>query len=229
MLFHKQKPLGFRKWVELEGHKKLISEAVEGSDFPKEIVGYLSTAFGDKKWDKKPWKTSISSVLDGFQKFNPDYSLPLLNTPKDRKTADWEYQGRMWNYFSHLLADAYGWTLEYIAELDVDEALGHVQEIFTSQYLEQEFYYSLSEIAYVYNKTTKKSNYKPLPRPYWMRPVSQPTKQVRIKRSMLPVGYIIDASGLGAELGGWNEIIHKNNEAQEPEPPRDTSTLPPPS
>jgi hypothetical protein len=223
MSFHKPKPLGFRKWISLEDHKKLIAEAVEGSEFPERVFDYLSTAFGDKGWRKKSWKTPVYSLADGFQKFNPDPSLPLLNAPKEKKEADWEYKGRSWNYFSHLLANAYGWTLEYIAEMDVNEALGHVQEILTQEYLEQEFTHSLSEVSYVYNKNTKKSDYKPLPRPYWMRPVSQPTKKVRIRRDMLPVGYVVDASGLGAELGGWNEIITKN------ESTRNTQAVPPPS
>lgn len=228
MLFQKRESLGFRKWVELEDHKKLIAEAVEGSDFPNRVVAYLSTAFGDKKWERKPWKTPVFSMVKGFEKFNPA-PLPILHPPKDNKKSDWDYEGRSWNYFSHLLADAYGWTLEYIAEIDVNEALGHIQEVLTDNYLRQEFQHSLSEVAYSYNKNTKKSDYKPLPRPYWMRPISKPTKKVRIRRDMLPMGYLVDASGLGAELGGWNEIIHKNIETQTVEPPRDAQPVSPPS
>jgi hypothetical protein len=223
MFFQKQKPLGFRKWIELENHKKLISEAVEGSEFPEKVFDYLSTAFGNKGWEKKPWKTPVYSMVEGFQKFNPDPSLPLLNSPREKKEADWEYKGRSWNYFSHLLAHAYGWTLEYIAGMDVNEALGHIQEILTEDYLEQEFQHSLSEVSYVYNKNTKKSDYKPLPRPYWMLPALKPIKMVKLKRSMMPVGYVIDTSGLGAELGGWNEIITKNESST------NTQSVPPPS
>lgn len=227
MLFQKREFLNFRKWVELESHKKSIAEAVEDSEFPDKVLAYLSTAFGNKGWDKKYWKTPVFSLIDGFQKFNPK-DLPLLNAPKSKKEADWEYEGRTWTYFSHLLAEAYGWELEYIGGLDVNEALAHIQEILTSEYLRQEFTHSLSEIAYVYNKSTKKSDYKPMPRPYWMRPVSKPTQQVRIRRDMLPVGNIVDSSGLGAELGGWNELL-KNNETKKTEPPSDTPTVSPPS
>lgn len=222
MFSRKQKPLGFRKWVSLEDHKKRIAEAVEGSEFPNRVTDYLSTAFGNKGWEKKPWKTLVFSMIEGFEKFTPNSSLPILNPPKDGKKSDWDYEGRSWMYFSHLLANAYGWTLEYIAEMDVNEAIGQIQEILTSEYLDQEFTHSLSEVSYTYNKNTKKSDYKPLPRPYWMRPVSQPTKKVRIRRDMLPMGHVVDVSGLGAELGGWNEII--TNESK-PNPP----TVPPPS
>lgn len=219
---HRSSSLGFRKWIELENHKKLIAEAVEGSDFPDRVFDYLSTAFGDKKWDKKPWKTPVYSMADGFQKFNPK-DIPILHPPKDGKKSDWDYEGRTWNHFSHLLASAYGWTLEYIGELDVNEAIGHIQEILTSEYLEQEFTHSLSEVAYAYNKNTKKSDYKPMPRPYWMRPTyDKPIKKFKIPKSLLPVGVGIDVSGLPEEYG-IKKIIENGN----PEPPRDAQTLPP--
>jgi hypothetical protein len=225
MLFHKQEPLRFRKWIDLENHKHSIAEAVEGSEFPDKVISYLSTAFGDRGWKKKPWKTPVSSLVEGFAKFNPDPSLPILHPPKDNKKSDLDYDGRTWNRFSHILASAYGWTLEYIGKLEVNEALGHVQEVLTSEYLEQEFQHSLSEVSYVYNKTTKKSDYRPMPKPYWMRPIGKPTARVRIRRDMLPVGNLIDASGLGAELGGWNELI--NNETKKTEPPRNPPTVSP--
>lgn len=227
MLFQKQKPLGFRKWVDLENHKKSIAEAVEGSEFPNEVLAYLSTAFGDKGWNKKYWKTPVFSMMEGFQKFNPK-DLPILNAPKSKKEADWEYDGRTWNYFSHLLAESYGWTLEYIGELDVNEALGHIQEILTSEFLRQEFSHSLSEVAYVYNKSTKKSDYKPMPRPYWMRPVSKPLKKFKISRTLLPVGVGVDLSGM-AEEAGWSSVLNQNNETKKAEPPRNSPTVPPAS
>jgi hypothetical protein len=85
MLFHKQKPLGFRKWIDLENHKKLIAEAVEGNELPDRMFDYLSTAFGEKKWEKEFWKTPVSSFVEGVQKFNPDSSITILNPPKGGK------------------------------------------------------------------------------------------------------------------------------------------------
>lgn len=224
MFLHKQKPLGFRKWLELENCKKLIAEAVEGVEFPDRVLDYLSTAFGDKGWEKKGWKTPVFSLMDGFEKFNPDASLPILRPSKESKTSDWEYKGRSWNYFSHLLADAYGWTLEYIADLDINEALGHIQEVLTEDYLDREFQHSLSEVAYIYNKSTKKSEYKPLPLPYWMRPASKPIKRFRIRRDMLPVGYVIDSSGMADQVGLGSIVTKKNDD-----PPRDSQAVSPPS
>lgn len=225
MLFQKRKPLGFRKWIDLENHKQLIAKAVEGSDFPEQVIAYLSTAFGSKRWDKKPWKTLVFSMVDGFEKFSPDRSLPILNTPKNSKKTDWEYEGRTWHRMSHLLSDSYGWTLEYIAEMDVNEALGHVQEILTQDYLDKEFNRSLSEVCYEYNKSTKKSTFRASPVPYWMRPPSKPIKRFRIKRSLLPVGNVIDVSGM-AEQVGLGSILTKEENV---DTPRDSSPVPPPS
>lgn len=202
--------LKFRKWIELENAKQLISEAIEGAEFPERVFGYLSVAY-EREPKEGSWQNTISSLTKAFQTFSLKTNLPLIKyAPQTKdKEVDWDYPERSWNRYSHILAQAYGWGLEYIADLEAEEALGHVQEVLTDQHLEQEFAYSLSELAYPYNKATKKGEFKPMPRPYWMRPASRPTKKVKIKRSLLPQGYVIDASGLGAELGGWNEIIQK--------------------
>lgn len=167
-------------------------------------------------------------MIEGFEKLAPDPSLPILKSPKAKKESDWEYKGRSWNYFSHLLADAYGWTLEYIAELDVNEALGHIQEVLTSEHLEHEFYHSLSEVAFAYNKSTKKSDYKPLTRPYWMLPVAKPLRKFRIPKSLLPLGVGVDMSGLPEEYG-IKKIIEHGMEKETTESAGDAPLIPPSS
>jgi hypothetical protein len=119
----------------------------------------------------------------------------LRDSPKESKPVDWDYDGRTWAYYSHLLAKAYGWTLEYVAEMDVNEALAHLQEIMTDDHLEKEFTYSLSEVAYPYNKSTKTSNFKPMTKPYWMRPPMKQIPTYKIRRDMLPQGRIVDLAG----------------------------------
>lgn len=219
--------MNFKKWVLLEDAKKELASSVEGVEFPEKVLDYLFTAYGKTK--EGEWKNTVFSVVEAFKEFSIDTSLPLLQpSPKEKKGEDWEYPGRSWNFYSHILAKSYGWTLDYIAELDTLEALGHIQEILTGEQIDREFIYSLSEIAYPYNKTTKKGEFKPLTRPYWMRPISKPIKKIRIKRSMMPMGHVVDASGLGAELGGWNEIITEKT-TKETNPPRNPQALPPPS
>ena len=216
----------FRKWIELEEAKKSIAEATEIAGFPDKVFGYLSIAF-DRKPKEGYWKTSVFSFMKALERFHIDIPIPMIkNPPRNDKEAEWEYEGRAWFHLSSILAGAYGWTLDYIANLNVVEAFGHIQEILTEKHLEQEFYYSLSELAYPYNKSTKKGEFKPMPRPHWMRPVSRPVKRIRIRRDMAPMGVVIDVSRLGAELGGWNEIITKNEKT---EPSRDAQAVPPPS
>ena len=221
-MFRKQKPLGFRKWVTLENLKKQLSEAVEGSDFPDVAITYLSTAFGNKKWENKFWKTSVYSMLEGFRELNPNLPLPILNAPNKGKESDWEYESRSWFYFSHIIASAYGWSLEYIANLDANEALAHIQEILTDEHLDREFEYSLSEVAYVYDKGSKKYNFKPMPRPYWMKPLApKKPKIVKFRKDMMPVGVIQDVSGMPNE---FNPLRNEKTNTS-----KDSPTLSPPS
>lgn len=193
--------LGFRKWIELENKKTDMLQATEDESFPERVYSYLSVALGIpiKKLEKQDWQSTVLSLIDVHKRFSPDASLPILRHTqhKEATPVDWDYPQRTWAFYSHLLAKAYGWTLEYIAEMDVNDALSRLQEIMTDEQLDREFVYGLSEIAYPYNKNTKKSEFKPMKRPYWMLPTAPTTiKKIKIKRSMLPQGRIIDASGL---------------------------------
>jgi hypothetical protein len=213
--------LSFRKWLNLETHKKQLM-ATESSDFPDRVFDYLSVAFGsvDKN---EPWENSVFLLLKGFKDFQPDGKLPLLqDAPKEQqKPVSWDYDGRTWAYWSHLLAKSYGWTLEYIGKLDVNEALARVQEILTDEQLEHEFVYGLSEIAYPYNKSTKTQNFKPMPRPYWMKAVTPPVKTMKFRRDMLPMGIVQDISGMPSEYNPLRDYV-------QPKEKEETNTSPSP-
>lgn len=196
-MFRKTKPVGFRKWLTLENLKSSILEAAGDGSFPDKVYSYLSAALEVpiEKLERESWESTVLTLLKNQSK---PIDVPILkNAPTNLKPVDWEYEGRTWFYYAHILSSAYGWSLEYIAELDPAEAMSLIQEIFTDDQLEKEFNYSLSELAYQYDKNTKKSNFKPMKRPYWMRPLA-PTevKKVRIRRDMLPQGRIIDMSGM---------------------------------
>lgn len=166
---------------------------------PDKILAYLSAALNLKQEDleKRDWLTCMKLFNQALAR-SPKIDVPIIkNAPKDGKDADWDYPGRSVYHYTHILASAYGWDAEYIANLEVQEAMALIQEIMTDKHLDEEFLYSLSEIAYPYNKSTKKHNFKPLVRPYWMRPIAPPMpKKVRMRRDMLPVGRIVDISGL---------------------------------
>jgi hypothetical protein len=108
----------------------------------------------------------------------------------------WNYNGRMKHYLIHILAKTYGWDDTYIKKLSVETALSYIQEIFVDDQLDKEFVYSLSEVAYPYNKSTKKSEFHPLPRPVWMQKEIKEVKKIKMLRSMLPVGNVTDVSGM---------------------------------
>lgn len=202
----------FKQWIELEGKKEKVIQAVvnKSPDFPDLLLGFIATALGVsyKYYEKADWIEIIKAFYVCLSLF-PTIKLPITeyqDNKKDEKPS-WEYDGRVWHFYSHLLASAYGWSLEYISHLHPVEAIAKIQEILTDRQLEQEFYYGLSEIAYPYNSSTKQNNYKPLERPYWMRTKMQPIPKFKIPASMIPPGVVIADNVLPEEYLP-KEIIH---------------------
>lgn len=218
--------IGFRKWLELEKLKQDFIEAAENDDFPQRVFAYLSAAFDAPFKEGGEWRSTVLSIQKAHEKNFVNITIPIIKDapksgPKSGKEADWNYVGRDWHYYSHILAAAYGWSIEYIGDLDVNVAFGHIQEIMTDEQLEHEFTHSLSEIAYRYNKSTKKSDFVPMKRPYWMKPATpQAIKKIRIRKDMIPVGNIEHVSGLPPEYQ-FKEI----NETKETKSKRNPQTL----
>lgn len=204
----------FGRWVQLEGIKQKIIETVENShpDFPVYVLEYISTALGvSSRWfEQSEWLKIIELFYVCLSK-NPKIDIPITHFSQEKvKEEPWSYSERTWPLYVHTLAQAYGWTLKEISQLRVGIALGMIQEIMTDKQLEREFYYGLSEVAYPYNKNTNQSNFKPLDRPYWMRPTLDPKKDVprfSIPKSMLPDGVVIMENVLPDEYLP-KEIIH---------------------
>ena len=201
----------FRTWLQLETIKRSLIQAVENEqlDFPDQILAYISTAVHIKeKWfEQADWFRVVDLFYICISK-SPIVKLPLTTPSPDKgKEEPWNYEGRSWHVYSHLLASTYGWSLEYISQLQVEEALAKIQEIQTDTQLEHEFYYGLSEIAYPYDKNSKKSIYKPLERPYWMRPKLQPIPRFKIAKAILPMGNVVTAGVLSEEFQP-KEIVH---------------------
>ena len=131
--------------------------------------------------------------------------LPIVSLTNNDKGPEitWNYNGRIWNYYSHLLAHAYGWSLEYIANLDVYDAMAQIEEILTSEQLEREFLWSMSEASVSYDEKTKTTKPNPLPRPYWMKQAKPdeplPVKRTPIPKNLMPVG-VVSYEGIPEEL-----------------------------
>ena len=115
----------------------------------------------------------------------------------------YDYPNRTWAFWVHKLASRYGWSRDEIFDLWPEEAAGYLQEILVSEFEEADEARALSDLAYSYDKHTKKATFRPLPRPGWMV-YEKKVKTVRIRRSMLPVGNIIRLD----EMGPDDFIIH---------------------
>jgi len=193
----------FGKWLELDEIKRNTIKAVESgavTEFAKLITAYISTAFSYiplVKWylGRLYWE-DVMMLFSEIVKAQTPTKIPLFGNPGKEKEIPWEYPNRNTMYLLHLLVGRYGWELEYVRNLSVDTAFSLAQEILTEDQLEKEFVYSLSEVAYPYNATTKKSSFKPLERPYWMLPKPKEIKKVKILKRLMPVGVGVDVSGM---------------------------------
>ncbi len=183
----------FKLWLQLENLKEKLLKAVrEGTEFPKLLFSYLETAlkFNSKYYEQADWTRIIELFYVVLSK-SPKLELPITSpTNEQHKEESWNYEGRIWHLYSHMLSKSYSWSLEYISQLQVREALAKIQEIITDEQLDREFYYGLSEVAYSYDKGSKKSKYNPMPRPHWMRPKIKPVEKIILPASMFPVGNV---------------------------------------
>ena len=192
--------VNFRRWAELEDKKYLFIQAVEDSNpnFSHLLVDYLSTAlYFNVDFSKVFWEDTVKAFYEIHSVTSSVRKIPLTSRKSDKKNKKdtWDYSGRLWYVYCDAIASAYGWNEKVVAKLDVNDALAYIQEIFTNQYLDKEFLWSTTEIAYEYNKTTKKSKYVPLPKPYWMLPEikdDKKRKSIAIPKSLLPVGNVIN-------------------------------------
>jgi hypothetical protein len=187
----------FGKWIALENKKEQVIKAVESGspDFPKSLASYISTALHIKSEAvlKSYWFDTVSLFTLVASKTAPRIPLPLIlqsNKGKPQKPDDWDYEGRQTYLYTHLFAQKYGWNQKLIGNLDVDTALALLQEILTSDQLDREFQWGMTEIAYPYDAQTKQSRFSPLPRPQWMYPKSSAPKKTKLLRSQLPIGSV---------------------------------------
>ena len=195
----------FGEWAKLESIAVDVGKAVDTNvvQFSELTLLYISTALHIPLWvfNRVSWSNTLSLYFLAVS-INSPSKIPLLTTFSNKKKdrpVSWDYEERNYIYWSHLLASEYGWTLDYIFNLDTNVALAHIQEILTDQQLNREFTWSTTEIAYPYNSTTKESKFKPLERPYWMLEKAQPIKKIRILKAHWPSGIIQNVSGIKSD------------------------------
>lgn len=185
----------FGKFLLQEQIKHRILQAAKRKEeaFPELVISYVSAAFlipafilRNLRWEFLFLLFSLAS-----SKSIPKVEIPLLkpNKQKDEKAA-WDYEGRGYAMYVHIIASAYGWTQDKINNLDVDVALALVQEIITDEQLDREFLWSMSDKSYSYDYKTKVGRANPLERPYFMKTEVKPPEKTRIPKSMMPMGNV---------------------------------------
>lgn len=187
-----------RGWAKLDELRMEMDEAISKNDFENYFTGIckfieIASIPSEIVWDDVPWFDVLTAFLACVEKNSPTIKFPILTNAKEKnEKAPWEYKGRSWYFWLNIFAKNYGWQEEYIGNLDIDTAIGLLQEITIDEQLDKEFTYGLSEVAYPYNESTKKSVYKPLERPDWMKPIVPEPKKIKIRADMLPMGVVIN-------------------------------------
>lgn len=192
----KIKRLKLKKWLEAEQLKIQFIEGLQaGEDVSEVFHQYIRLTTG-KKTQRKYWMVASQYFMLAMLTNAPLLDLALLRQEESGETREvWEYEQRTWYLWSSMLARNFGWSLEYIAELDVDDALAYLQEFLVKEQLDKEFWYGLSELAYPYNEGTQKHEFKPLERPDWMQmkeiPQHLQPPTVKIAKKYMPIGAVV--------------------------------------
>jgi hypothetical protein len=193
-----------KRWLQLsDTYEKFLQASKESSYMmmAEAIYEYLDLALGGIfDWNKVSWDNTVSIFTELLLLNKPDINIPLMSgVSKKEEKAPWDYPTRSWYSWAHLIARSYGWDIEKIADLEIEDAISLTQEISLNDQFDHEFAWQLTEIAYPYNPTSKKGEFKALPRPDWMLPHNKEIKKVMIPRSMLPMGVVENLSGMFAD------------------------------
>jgi len=200
-LLLKLKRPNLRKWAILEDKRKCVINALGNNspDLQKYIEEYFFSVFGfSVNLSNIFWVNSMEIFFICSDFFVPKIEIPLLKNIEGSEKhvlESWEYSGRTWYWISNLFAKSYGWSLNKIEKLNVNDAFALLQEILVDEQLEKEFLWARSDVAYKYDKVTKKSTLIKLNRPNWMKKnldIPSESNVTRMPKSLLPIGNAVD-------------------------------------
>jgi hypothetical protein len=171
------------------------------------IFEFLSVALPDlkpKDFHSAPWYEVFNAhiAVEALNQVPHGTEFAILHTSElGGKPVPWDNPLRAIIIWIHLIAKTYAWAKSEIEELWPEEAIAFVQEIMADEQTDREFIYSLSDMAYEYNKTTKKSHFRPLSRPMWMM-ASEKKKDIitKLRKDMMPIGRIVYPRGVDEDL-----------------------------
>jgi hypothetical protein len=210
------------EWVRIGELQEEIGECLDNGNVIQaatDILEIIRISIPDIDYSSRFWY-DVSVLFQSVIAINaPSEKFPILknfteaNKGGKRKKEAWDYRGRGWYFWLHTFAQKYGWDEKTIANLNIDDAVGLYQEIVLEDQMRHEWEWGLSEIAYSYDKTTKKSKLIPLPRPAWMA-VNPEKKQdpevLRVNKAFMPMGNIVDIASTSPTNPTASPVTNKN-------------------
>jgi hypothetical protein len=208
--------LGGREWnisrarlgdfLRLQQARETLLEGVKSEDNREIVTGLyaflrvLLTDLSEDEFYAAPWMDIAAAYMQietiNIVPHSQDFAIIRFAVRSDKKVP-WHHSERVVMIWVHMLAKAYGWTRDEIFNLWPEEAIALVMEVLADDQMDREFLHALSEVAYEYNKSTKKSSYKPLQRPAWMMLGDRDgkVKKTKLRRDWLPQGAVIYPEG----------------------------------
>lgn len=185
-------------YLDLEIVRSRLAKAVkveENGFIVNALFDFLNLPIPDMDrgaFNQAPWQEIVLAYvhLSALNMIEGDFAILKYQSP-GAKQVPWDYPERLKIVWIHSIATAYHWQITDIEQLQVEDAVGYLQEIVADEQLEKEFLHALSEVAYQYDQATKKSKYVPLHRPLWMVKRELDQIKTKIRRDLMPVGRII--------------------------------------
>ena len=187
-----------KEWLHREDIRNKIRKASEEGNKDEFLFQYyslISDAFNISVdvLEELDWiDLAVAYVeLNNLQVLSYDFPMLLVEVSK-KDQEEWNYDGRSWFIWLNLLAKNYGWSVEYIEELDVDTAVALLHEINSDRFAEKEWEWGLSEFSYRYDSNTKTGRFIELPKPKWMTISTKPIEvpKTKIRKDFMPVGVV---------------------------------------
>jgi len=187
-----------RQWLELE---EIVNKIKEGTGKAQNIYLYLSIVIGeDIDLSEVPWYETAEAFSRVLILNSTKHEFPILKTKMKDSKVSWDYEGRTFYIWANIFASKYGWHINYISKLDIDDAIALAQEITVDEQLQREWEWSLSEKSIKWSRKGK-GTFQPLERPDWMNlPVDdKELEKTKLPIGMIPVGVVVKFGDLGDE------------------------------
>jgi hypothetical protein len=190
-----------QRWIQQVKLQKEIITIVEKhdpDDVSKAIYQYLNF-FTEQDWEKISWLEVLLALAQITNLCVPKIDFPIFHTKEKTEQVIADYSEKEWYFWLNFMCEKYHWLIEYVQELQIEDAFGLLQEGLIDEQQQREWQWSLTELAYPYNADTKTSSFKPLTRPDWMTILKDNMpKKMRMRKDMLPQGNVIDFGELYA-------------------------------